>query len=256
MRKIGLKDFFNYKCISSLTLSPEGDKLAYIVSSVNEEDNDYDSNLFMMRRDAAGKNWQEVQLVADGKAGEFFFEDNDTILFQAKRGKDQKKGEEAPITVGIEKNGMITYDRRTNPIPWNKLGADYETMPPVSGLVGTHWPNFLHEDPERNLENVERAEAYFRRCGARFESVLSRDVVFFVTQAMYRRFAKSEEEGSALTVDLSAVPNVEGLGDRFYINSKQPIKFAEGCTATVYETHPTHTVYEIKPQTSLLRLFV
>ena len=63
MKKIGLKDFYNYKYISSLTLSPEGDKLAYIVSSVNEEDNDYDSNLFMMRRDAAGKNWQEVQLV-------------------------------------------------------------------------------------------------------------------------------------------------------------------------------------------------
>ena len=29
MRKIGLKDFYNYKYISSLTLSPEGDKLAY-----------------------------------------------------------------------------------------------------------------------------------------------------------------------------------------------------------------------------------
>ena len=72
MRKIGLKDFYNYKYISSLTLSPEGDKLAYIVSSVNEEDNDYDSNLFMMRRNAAGENWQEVQLVTDGKAGEFF----------------------------------------------------------------------------------------------------------------------------------------------------------------------------------------
>ena len=93
MRKIGLKDFYNYKYISSLKLSPEGDKIAYIVSSVNEENNDYDSNLFMMRRDAAGENWQEVQLVTDGNAGEFFFEDNDTILFQAKRGKDQKKGD-------------------------------------------------------------------------------------------------------------------------------------------------------------------
>ncbi len=72
MRKIGLKDFYNYKYISSLTLSPEGDKLAYIVSSVNEEDNDYNSNLFMMRRDAEGKNWQEVQLVTDGRAQERF----------------------------------------------------------------------------------------------------------------------------------------------------------------------------------------
>ena len=166
------------------------------------------------------------------------------------------EGEDASITVGIEKNGMITYDRRTNPIPWNRFGADYETMPLVSGLVGTHWPNFLHEDPERNLETVERAEAYFRRCGARFESVLSRDVVFFVTQAMYRRFAKAKEEDGVLNLDLSAVPSVEGLGDRFYINSKQPIKSAEGCTATVYETHSTHTVYEIKPQEKQLKLAI
>ena len=32
MRKIGLKDFYNYKYISSLTLSPEGDKNLPILS--------------------------------------------------------------------------------------------------------------------------------------------------------------------------------------------------------------------------------
>ena len=132
MRKIGLKDFYNYKCISSLTLSPEGDKLAYIVSSVNEEDNDYDSNLFMMRRDAAGKNWQEVQLVVDGKAGEFFFEDNDTILFQAKRGKDQKKGEEEPITV---------YQRL--PLGGGEARKAYEFPIPVSDLRKQPDGNYL-----------------------------------------------------------------------------------------------------------------
>ena len=132
MRKIGLKDFYNYKCISSLTLSPEGDKLAYIVSSVNEEDNDYDSNLFMMRRDAAGKNWQEVQLVADGKAGEFFFEDNDTILFQAKRGKDRKKGEEEPITV---------YQRL--PLGGGEARKAYEFPIPVSDLRKQPDGNYL-----------------------------------------------------------------------------------------------------------------
>ncbi len=99
MRKIGLKDFYNYKYISSMKLSPQGDRLAFIVTTVNEEDNDYDSNLFMLRRDAEGQSWQEVQLVTDGRTGEFFFEDNDTILFSAKRGKDKKKGEEEPITV-------------------------------------------------------------------------------------------------------------------------------------------------------------
>ena len=99
MRKIGLKDFYNYKYISSMKLSPQGDRLAFIVTTVNEEDNDYDSNLFMLRRDGDGDSWQEVQLVTDGRTGEFFFENNDTILFSAKRGKDKKKGEEEPITV-------------------------------------------------------------------------------------------------------------------------------------------------------------
>ena len=144
MRKIGLKDFYNYKYISSLTLSPEGDKLAYIVSSVNEEDNDYDSNLFIMRRDAEGRNWQEVQLVTDGKAGEFFFEDNDTILFQAKRGKDQKKGEEAPITVfqRLSLGGGEARKAYEFPIPVSDLRKQPDGNYLLTGQTFVKYPDY------------------------------------------------------------------------------------------------------------------
>jgi hypothetical protein len=136
------------------------------------------------------------------------------------------------------------------------LGGDYETMPLLSGLVGTHWPNFLHEDPTRNLETVARAEAYFRRCGSQFGTVLSRDVAFFVTQAMYHRYATAYEDDAGFTVDVTNVPLVEGMNGSFCISTKQPIVSCDGCTAEVYENHPTHTVYEIKPKAKILRLFL
>ena len=98
MRKITIKDLYKYRYISSLTLSPDGDRLAYIISNVNEEDNDYDSCLYMLRTDGSD-GYRQTPLVTDGKVGEFIFEDNDNIIFAAARGKDRKKSEDEPITV-------------------------------------------------------------------------------------------------------------------------------------------------------------
>ena len=167
-----------------------------------------------------------------------------------------QENEEKPFTVGIEKSGMITYDRHSNPIPWDSFGGDYETMPLLSGLIGTHWPNFLHECPERNMETVIRAEAYFKRCGNRFGAVISRDVALFVTQAMYRRYAKASEENGVFTIDISSVPVIDGMNTCFYVNTKHPIASHEGCTISICEEHTSHTVYEITPHGSLLRLTV
>ena len=165
MRKIGLKDFYNYKYISSMTLSPKGDKLAYIVSTVNEEDNDYDSNLFMLRRDAAGKSWTEVQLVSDGKAGEFFFEDNDTILFSAKRGKDKKKGEEEPITVlqRLSLGGGEAKKAYEFPIPVTDLRKQPDGNYLLIGKTDTKHPDYysLSEAGRKKvLKEIKENEDY------------------------------------------------------------------------------------------------
>ena len=155
MRKIGLKDFYDYQFISSMKLSPEGDKLAFIVSTVNDEDNDYDSNLFMLRRDKDGKKWQEIQLVSDGKAGEFFFEDNETILFSAKRGKDKKKGEEEPITVfqRLSLGGGEARKAYEFPIPVTDLRMQPDGNYVLIGRTDTRYPDY-HSMTESRRKKV------------------------------------------------------------------------------------------------------
>ena len=159
-----------------------------------------------------------------------------------------------PEVVGIERSGMITYDRHHNPIAWDKFGGPYEDLPILDGLVGVHWPNFLHEDPARNMETVERAAAYFRRCGREFGTVLSRDVAFYVTQSLYKRYAKTAEEDGVFTVDLSAVPKVPEMNDRFYLSSKKPILSWEGCTLSEYGRFDGHVTYEVLPLVSQITL--
>ena len=154
----------------------------------------------------------------------------------------------APID--IEPCGIVTYDRHHNPLPWDAFGGEWEELPPLFGLIGVHWPNFLHADPERNLETVDRAEAYFRRSAAQFGTILSRDVAFYASQELYKRFAAVEETGDTLSVDLSALPKTHGVKDRFYVSAKGEITSAEGCSASVYEKMSDFVTYEIIPSES------
>ena len=164
--------------------------------------------------------------------------------------------EAAPATIGIEKSGMITYDRHNNPIPWDAYGGPYEDLPLFSGVVGIHWPNLLHRDPLCNMETVDRAEAYFRRCGNEWGTILSHDVTFYVTQALYKLYAKAEERDGVLTVDLSDMPSVDGINDCFYVSSVKPITSGLGCTFSLYEKQTTHFTYKITPHPARLELRV
>jgi len=92
MKKIELNEFCNFQMLSSLTYSPEGDKLAYVQTGIDEKENEYLSNLHLYR------DGKELTLVNDGKVGSFFFEDNDHILFETVRGKDKDKEKKEEFT--------------------------------------------------------------------------------------------------------------------------------------------------------------
>ena len=159
----------------------------------------------------------------------------------------ESEGEQPTAPADIEPCGIVTYDRHHNPIPWDSFGAEWETLPPVRGLLGVHWPNFLHADPKRNLDTVERAEAYFRRCAAEFGTILSRGVEFYASQALYRRYATAIEHGSTFTVDLSALPTSHAVGDRFYISARQRVTDCRGAKLEVYERQSDFVTYEVTP---------
>ena len=161
---------------------------------------------------------------------------------------------EAPI--GIEPCGIVTYDRHHNPIPWDSFGGDWDALPAVNGVVGVHWPNFLHEDPERNMESVIAAERYFRRSASEFGTILSRGIEFYASQALYRQAAVTVEQGSTLTVDLSALPKPTVLADHFYVSARRPVTASSGCRFVLYERAGDFITYEVTPTERVLTLTV
>ena len=86
MKKIGLDTFMDFRMLSSLTFSPEGGKLAYILTGIDREKKEYVSRLRMR----IGEN--DRPMVSDGRIGEFYFEDEDHLLFATDR-RDEKKKE-------------------------------------------------------------------------------------------------------------------------------------------------------------------
>ena len=151
----------------------------------------------------------------------------------------------------IEKEGFTrTMDIR----PWDEVASDFMALPKATCIVGSHWPNYLHLDPMRSLELTEQSAAYFISCGEEFGTILSRDIGFHATQALYKRFAKAEEKDGVFTVDVSAVPNPIGNLGKFYISTREPLRSYAGCTATLYETKADHFTYEITPNADIIIL--
>ena len=86
MKKMKLDTFMDFRMLSSLTLSPDGSRLAYVVTGIDREKKEYVSRLRLRTGD------EDRAMVSDGKIGEFFFEDADHILFATER-RDEKKKE-------------------------------------------------------------------------------------------------------------------------------------------------------------------
>ncbi len=174
-------------------------------------------------------------------------------------------GEEKPFLVTTE-NGIITTDRfnfieeagfekfRVDILPWDQCESDFLVLPKARCMVGSHWPNYLHRDPEKSTELTARTAEYFKSCADVFGSMMSKDLAFYSTQALYKRFAKAEEKDGVFTVDVSAVPKPIGNLGKFYVSTREPLRSYAGCTATLYETKADHFTYEITPNADIIIL--
>ena len=69
MNKIKLDTFMDFRMLSSLTFSPNGEKLAYVLTGIDRDKKEYVSKLRMRIGD------DDRLMVSDGKIGEYFFED-------------------------------------------------------------------------------------------------------------------------------------------------------------------------------------
>lgn len=89
MEQLALNDFLQYRFLSQPKFSPDGKRAAFVVSCCNEEENCYESRLWLW--DGAALR----QLTDLGAEGRFFWEDNTHLLFPAVRSKAEKKRAEA-----------------------------------------------------------------------------------------------------------------------------------------------------------------
>ncbi len=150
MKPIELKEFLNFTLYSGLTYSPEGKSLAFVESKPNEKDNDYKSNLRLYRDEKV------IPLVNDGKVGYFFFEDEDHILFAAKReDKDKEKKEPSTILYRLSLSGgeaQKAYEFPLQVSQFKKLpNGDYL----FHGLIDKRYPNLYKLDEKKRKKFYE-----------------------------------------------------------------------------------------------------
>ena len=87
-RKLELNEFLKYRFLSNLSFSPDGKQAALTVSSCDEKNNRYSSDIWLFRRD------QWLQLTSGGKTSAFAWEDETHILFPASRTEEETKAEQ------------------------------------------------------------------------------------------------------------------------------------------------------------------
>jgi len=88
MEQLQLNDFLNYKFLSAVQYAPNGQKAAFVVSNCNEEENSYESRLYLYD--------DKIRQLTDlGKERGFIWLDDDRILFSAVRSAKEKKRAES-----------------------------------------------------------------------------------------------------------------------------------------------------------------
>ena len=80
--------------------------------------------------------------------------------------------------------------------------------------------------------------------------MISKDIAFCSSQAVYRKKSKLTFAEGGLVIDLSAVDGAGALGlsDTFYVSLDKSIapKGAKGASILLYEEHGTFNTYELK----------
>ncbi len=99
-------------------------------------------------------------------------------------------------------SGILTVDRGIDLLDWYVIGTRPEGI--IKGTTcGMHWPNLLHEDPERNMEIVKGWVNLLAPYKDRLETMLAKNSVVFQKQLVHYAYTKSKVEGQSIKLDFS-----------------------------------------------------
>lgn len=105
MENLKLKDFLDYKYLSNLEFSPNGENAGFVVNTTNYDDNNYQSNIWLLNN----KTKKYSKLTSLNEERSFLWIDNSTIIFPAARDAKLKEkvnqGEKWTAYYSIDING-------------------------------------------------------------------------------------------------------------------------------------------------------
>ncbi|MBP3606409.1 MAG: hypothetical protein J6J66_07410 [Clostridia bacterium] len=161
-------------------------------------------------------------------------------------------------------DGVIFVNKaiKQQPIPWEAYGVDPDTLCDYSfafnngiehaerAIYGSHWPNFLQLNPLRNTDTLDAWTRHFKKQAEIFGVMLSKDIAFCASQAVYRKRSVLEYRKDGLVIDLAAVDGAGALGlsDTFHISIENGLKpvCTKGASLSLYETRENFTTYALK----------
>jgi hypothetical protein len=123
---------------------------------------------------------------------------------------------------------VITIDRGEDLFDWNIIGAKPAGV--ISGpTCGMHWPNLLHQDPQRNSEIVDGWVEFLKPYNDKPETLLARDSSAFRNQLIHHVVTKTQIDGAFLNIDFTETDKLsEQLSDNqitIKVTSKNKLTF-------------------------------
>lgn len=102
---------------------------------------------------------------------------------------------------GIDE-GVITVDRGSDLFRWNVCGGEPQGV--LKGpTCGMHWPNLLHEDPDRNSETVDKWVTYLKPYNDKLETLLAKNSRVFRMQLIHHLTTRIRWNETAIELDFS-----------------------------------------------------
>lgn len=114
--------------------------------------------------------------------------------------------------LGID-DGVITVDRGSDLFNWNVYGS--KPMGVIKGpTCGMHWPNLLHEDPDRNSEIVDEWVTYLKPYNNKPETLLAKNSSVYRMQLIHLLTTKIKLNENAIELDFTEGDKLLGEFDR------------------------------------------
>ncbi|MCK4751057.1 MAG: hypothetical protein KAT15_28560 [Bacteroidales bacterium] len=111
--------------------------------------------------------------------------------------------------------GVLTVDRGNDLLKWNVMSRlpEGEFNGPTCGM---HWPNILHQDPERNSEIVMGWIEFLKPYNDRFDTMLAKDSLYFQKQLLHHVSTGVNINGDMIELDFretNKFPTEKGRSD-------------------------------------------